>query len=133
MSSLYQLLADLVLVIHTSFVAFVVFGLALIVIGGMKNWSWVRQPVFRYSHLLAIAIVVLQAWLSIVCPLTTLENWLRTLAQQEVYSGSFIQHWLHAILFYRAEDWVFVLLYSSFAALVLLAWLKFPPRRWRQD
>lgn len=47
----------------------------------------------------------------------------------EGYSGSFIQHWLHAILFYSAPQWVFVVAYTAFALLVLASWYWVRPRR----
>ena len=57
----YRLAADLILVLHTGIVLFIVVGLALIIAGGLRGWSWVRSPVFRLAHLAAIAVVVLQA------------------------------------------------------------------------
>lgn len=126
---MYGALAEGVLVIHAAFVLFVVSGLLLIVVGGLLSWSWVRRPLFRFVHLFAIGVVVVQAWLGVLCPLTTLENWLRSRAGQQGYQGSFIQHWLHALLYYEAPEWVFILLYSGFGFLVMLAWMAFPPRR----
>ena len=38
----YHALADLVLIVHVLYVAFVVFGLVLIWCGGFRGWSWVR-------------------------------------------------------------------------------------------
>ena len=69
----FLLAADAVLLLHTLFVAFVVFGLMLIVAGGALSWTWVRNRTFRIIHLFAIGIVVLQAWLGMICPLTTIE------------------------------------------------------------
>ena len=89
----YRLLADLVLSVHVLFVIFVVFGLPLIVIGGYLGWRWVRYPVWRYLHLGGLVVVILQAWFGMICPLTTLEMWLRKQAMASTYSGSFIQHW----------------------------------------
>ncbi|MFZ5595280.1 MAG: DUF2784 family protein, partial [Pseudomonadota bacterium] len=42
-----QLLADLILVVHALFIAFVVLGFALIVIGMFRHWDWVRNMWFR--------------------------------------------------------------------------------------
>ncbi|MGQ0658386.1 MAG: DUF2784 domain-containing protein, partial [Chromatiales bacterium] len=93
--SIHSLLANLVLVLHTLFIAFVVFGLLLIVAGWLRRWRWVRNPWFRYSHLVAILFVVAEAWLGMICPLTVLEDQLRRLAGEAGYSGSFIADWLH--------------------------------------
>ena len=75
---MYQLLADLVLIAHAAFAAFVVLALPLILIGGYCGWGWVRNLWFRLVHLAGIGVVVAQAWAGVVCPLTTLEMWLRS-------------------------------------------------------
>lgn len=36
-------LADLVLVVHVAFIAFVIFGLVLVWVGGWRRWGWVRN------------------------------------------------------------------------------------------
>lgn len=128
---LYQWLADAVLVIHVAVVLFVVLGLALIVAGGLQRWSWIRNRWFRFSHLAAIGVVTLQAWLGVLCPLTTLEVWLRGRAGAGEYSGSFVGHWLQQLLYYDAPAWVFVLAYTVFAGVVVLVWWCFPPARRR--
>lgn len=122
------LLADLVLVLHASVVVFVVAGLALILIGHFRGWRWVYGWYFRLAHLAAIAFVVAEAWLGVVCPLTTLEMWLRAQAGAATYSGSFIEHWLQRLLYYDLPPWVFLLGYTLFGLLVLATWLCCPPR-----
>jgi hypothetical protein len=124
----YQVLADTVLVLHFAVVLFVVGGLALIVCGNLARWRWVNGWWFRAAHLGAIAVVVAEAWFGATCPLTTLEVWLRTRAGVPTYTTSFIEHWLQRLLFYEAPAWVFVLGYSGFALLVVVAWRAFPPR-----
>ena len=61
---LYRLLADLILLLHSSFVVFVIVGLVCVLIGGVRGWRWVRNPWFRWAHLLAIGIVVAQVGLA---------------------------------------------------------------------
>lgn len=126
---LYLVVADAILVTHVLFVCFVVLGLILIFIGKWRSWEWVHHFWFRVTHLLAIAIVVLQSWLGAICPLTIWEMKLRVLAGDRVYSGSFVAHWLGELLYYRAPDWVFVLLYTAFGSLVLASWFWVRPRR----
>lgn len=126
---LYQLLANAVLAVHFAVVLFVVLGLLLIVVGNLLDWQWVNGLWFRMSHLAAIAVVVLQSWAGLVCPLTTLESWLRTKAGATAYRESFIEHWLQRWLFYDAPWWAFVAAYSIFGLLVIAAWRRFPPRR----
>ena len=121
------LAADGLLIIHALFIVFVAFGLILIFIGLIRRWRWVRNPWFRFTHLGAIGIVVIQAWLNVICPLTIWENNLREKAGGVTYAGSFIRHWLHKLIFYQAEAWVFTISYTAFAALVALAWYLYPP------
>ena len=125
----YQLLADAVLVLHLGIVLFIVAGLALIVAGNLRGWRWANAWWFRVVHFAAIGIVVAQAWLGRICPLTTLETWLRGRAGEPSYSGSFIEHWVQRILFYDVPPSVFTLGYTLFGLLVLVAWWRFPPRR----
>ncbi len=125
----YSLLANAVLVLHLAIVAFVAGGLAVIVAGNLRGWSWVNRPGFRGLHACAIAVVVAEAWLGLTCPLTTLEMWLRAQAGGATYGGGFIEHWLQALLYYDAPSWVFTAGYTAFAALVAGTWICFPPRR----
>jgi multisubunit Na+/H+ antiporter MnhB subunit len=125
--TVYLYAADAVLLLHTSFVFFVVVGLAAVLIGGALRWPWVRNRAFRILHLVAIGVVVLQAWLGVICPLTTLEMALRSKAGDAVYEGTFISHWLSAILYYQAPAWVFVACYTAFGLLVAGSWVLVRP------
>lgn len=129
--SLYLLAADALLVLHVLVVVFIVAGLLLVYAGGFLGWSWVRNPWFRIIHLIAIGVVMAQAWAGEVCPLTTWEQSLRQRAGEVHYSGSFIVHWLGELLYYEAPMWVFALCYTLFGALVLAAWYLVRPRRLR--
>lgn len=131
-SAICRTLADFVLIVHVSFVAFVVLGLLLILVGGACGWRWVRNPWFRAAHLAGIGLVVVQAWLGIVCPLTTLEMWLRELAGDVTYSGTFIAHWLQRLLYYEAPPWVFAVAYTIFGLAVVASWVKVRPRAFRK-
>ena len=124
--------ADALLALHVLFVAFVIFGLVFILVGKLRHWSWVRNAWFRTAHLAAIAIVVLQSWFGMICPLTTWEMALRRRAGDVVYSGTFISHWLESIQYYRAPAWVFAVCYTVFGALVLVSWFWVRPRPFRR-
>lgn len=123
----YQLLADLVLLVHFGVVVFVVGGLVVVVVGNRLSWRWVNGRRFRLAHVAAIAFVVLQTWLGQLCPLTTLESWLRVQAGSPAYTRSFVEHWVQRLIFYEAPFWVFTLIYTVFGVLVLTAWWYFPP------
>lgn len=123
------LLADAILVIHVLFVLFVVLGLFAIYLGRIFKWSWVRNRLFRIAHVLAIGVVVLLSWIGVICPLTIWEMGLREKAGDATYSGSFIQHWLHTLLYYSAPEWVFTTLYTVFGSLVLASWFVVRPNK----
>jgi hypothetical protein len=129
MDTPYRLLADLVLALHFGIVVFVVGGLVLVLVGNSRAWGFVNRWWFRLAHLVAIGIVVAQAWLGVVCPLTTLESSLRMRAGDAGYEASFIEHWVGRALYYDAPPWVFTAVYTVFAAAVVAAWRFFPPRR----
>lgn len=67
--SFYGHLANAVLILHVGIVLFIV-----TLAGGICNWPWVRNFWFRALHLAGIGYVAMEAWLGIVCPLTTLEH-----------------------------------------------------------
>jgi len=127
-STFLLLAADALLLLHVIFVAFVVFSLVFIIIGKPLHWSWVRNPWFRTAHLSAIALVVVQSWSGIICPLTTWEMALRAKAGAVVYADSFIAHWLEKVLFYEAPMWVFIVCYTAFGTAVLASWYFVRPR-----
>ncbi len=127
-----MLIADLILVIHALFVAFIVLGLAAVLLGGHLHWGWVRNWWFRMLHALAMVFVALESWLGLICPLTEWENRSRLAAGGAVYTESFIQYWLHKILYYDLPSWVFTATYTAVAILVLLAWLLVPPKEPRR-
>lgn len=120
-----MLAADCVLILHFCYVLFVVGSLPVIWLGAWLKHPFVRNPWFRYSHLTAILLVVVESLLGIVCPLTVWEN---TLRQVET-ANSFIQVWLHRILFYNVPEGVLTAAYIVFAVLVTLTFRWVPLKR----
>ncbi len=117
--------ADALLVVHFLIAAFIVGGLLLTWVGVLLEWRWVRNPWFRYLHLMAIVIVALEAVLGVACPLTIWEDLLRGGMRPE----SFVGRWVYAVLYYRAPEWVFALAYVAWAAAALATLFWVPPRR----
>jgi hypothetical protein len=117
-------LADLVLALHAGYVLFVVAGLALIWVGVWREWRWVRRYWFRLLHLGAIGLVAVEALIGLACPLTVLEDWLRS----EVDPGAgFVARWVQRALFWDFPTWVFTLAYLIFTLLAVLTWRLWPP------
>ena len=129
MARFYSILADAVLVLHFAYVVFVVVGLLVIWGGYFLRWSFVRDFWFRLAHLACMGVVVVESVFGVTCPLTTWELQLRLLAGGgQYYQGSFFQHWVHRILFYRASEEVFLVIYTVFFALLLLSLWVVKPR-----
>ena len=126
---MYSFLADIILIAHAAFVAFVVLTVPCVFLGKYLHWCWVRVLWFRVVHLVGVCIVAAQAWAGVICPLTTLEMSLREKGRLVVYSGSFVEHWLQKIIYWDLPAWVFTVIYSLFALLVVCAWYFVPPVR----
>jgi hypothetical protein len=127
-STLFLIVADLILVVHLLFVGFVVVGLVLIFVGKVRRWAWVLNPWFRVMHLLAIGVVVVQSWIGVICPLTTFEMALRSRAGDATYTGSFVSHGLERLLYYQLPAWVFAVCYTAFGLAVVSSWFWVRPR-----
>ena len=85
----YRLLADAVVILHFTFVLFVLFG-------GLLAW-W--KPRIAWLHLPAAAwgaVVEFGGW---ICPLTPIEQWLRLQAGESAYGSDFIGHYILPILY----------------------------------
>jgi Protein of Unknown function (DUF2784) len=121
--------ADLILVVHVVFVAFVVLGLPAIWLGRRRGWQLTDSLAFRLAHLGAMAFVALETWSGINCPLTIWEADLRRAGGDIFYEGSFVEFWLHRILFFSAPTWVFQVAYTVFLVLIVLTYVLMPPRR----
>jgi len=125
----YGILADVMVAIHVAYVSYVVLGQLAIWLGLVLCWPWVRNPWFRWSHLIMIAIVGGEAVLGIECPLTRWERELRLLAGQATSGESFMGRLMHNLIFVSWPEWVINSLHVGFALLVLATFVLAPPRR----
>ena len=124
-----NLAADLTLIAHAAFIVFVVGGQGLILAGWILDWHWPRHLPFRLAHTGAIALVVLESWFGVMCPLTWLEFRLRAAAGSPVAADSFVGYWLQRLIFHDAPSWVFTVSYTSFAVVVAATLILYPPKR----
>jgi hypothetical protein len=86
---LYRALADATLVIHLSFVLFVVLGGLLVL-----RWRWLA-----WLHLPAALWGAFIELTGRICPLTPLEQRFRLLGGEEGYEGGFIDHYITAWIY----------------------------------
>ncbi len=119
------LLADAVLLLHLVIVLFNTLGLALVWVGALMRWRWVRNFAFRVTQLLLMAYIALQSLLGQICPLTLLEDALRGTADER----GFIARWASALLFWNAPPWLFVAGYVAWFGLMVGTWFAVKPLR----
>lgn len=124
------LMADIILTIHFLYVLFTVLGTLLIIIGGLLKWNWIRNLKFRIVHLISVIVVAIEALIGITCPLTNWEYKLRINAGQYAEKNiTFIGRLLRNVLFYDFPALFFIILYITFAILVIYIFIKYPPKR----
>jgi hypothetical protein len=85
----YRILTDLVVLLHLLFILFVA-------VGGLPA---LRRPWLALLHLPAAAWGVYIEWSGRICPLTPLENRFRHMAEEQGYSGGFIEHLLVPLIY----------------------------------
>ena len=86
---IFRALADAVLLLHLAFILFVVLGGLLVL----------RHPRLLWLHLPAAAWGALIEFAGWICPLTPLEQRMRTLGGDDAYSGGFIDHHIVPLIY----------------------------------
>jgi hypothetical protein len=126
--NIYRLLADLVVTVHFAYVAFVVVGLAVILLGGWRKWQWGRNFYFRLLHFTMIAVVVCEQLSGIICPLTEWEKSLRKMAGEPIEQGAFIERMLHHLVFLHIPQSAMTPFYCVFGLIVVATLFLVPPK-----
>jgi len=86
---LYSIAADLLVLVHLTFIVFVIAGGFSVL-----KWRWML-----WLHLPAAAwgaLIEIRGW---VCPLTPWENGLRQLAGSRGYAGGFVEHYIVPLIY----------------------------------
>ena len=86
---IYRLLADLTLVVHFLFIAFVIAG----------GFLAIRWPRLAWVHLPCAVWGVLIEFAGWICPLTPLENMLRLAGGESGYAGGFVDRYLLPLIY----------------------------------
>ena len=108
---IYEIAADLTALAHLTFIAFVIFGAML----GRRSRAW------KALHLACMGYGVLIEVFYWYCPLTYLEQYLRTKAGRGSYQDAFIAHYLNRLIYLNVPQWSLILA----AAIVLSVNLGF--------
>ena len=86
---MYELAADLTLIVHFAFILFVVFGALLFFVS--TKIVFIHIPAFIWGSYIELT--------HSICPLTYLENWFLHKANLTAYSEGFIQNYLMPIVY----------------------------------
>ncbi|MGH9247428.1 MAG: DUF2784 domain-containing protein [Acidimicrobiales bacterium] len=103
----FDVLADVVMVVHLAFILFVA-------VGALLAWHW---PRLVWLHLPAVAWGVGIIAIGYECPLTPLEKWLRRRAGGEGYEGGFVDRYVEDVIY--PEE--FAPLLRALAAVMIVA------------
>ena len=134
MPNFYALFADMIAVIHFGYVAVVVFGLLIFLLGGLRGWRFVRNFWLRFIHLMMISVVIFLSLIGEPCPLTVWEHDFRIAAgQPNVCDRAFVARLVHQLIFFEFPPIVFTVVYGLFGLVVLASWWVYPPNfPWRK-
>ena len=87
--SLYRIAADLVVAVHLGFVLFVMLGALLAIRWPRIVWGHVPAAIWG-------AVIEFGGW---ICPLTPLENYLRSRSGSATYAGDFVEQYVLPLLY----------------------------------
>jgi hypothetical protein len=118
----YRVLADLVVIVHVAFVAFVVAGGVLVI--KWPRLAWVHVPCVVWG-----ALIEFTGW---ICPLTPLENALRNRAGEAGYTGGFVEHYLLRALYPSGLTRTVQLVLGLFVAAINVIVYGYVIARWRR-
>lgn len=123
-------MADLILFLHALWVLFMVGGI-LVTLGAFIKRSWFEWTLFRTVHLfglLCTAAIGIFGW---ICPLTTLENALRSGSATGSRPESFLVYYLNKIVFWDFSRSELTIATTIAAVIVVMTYLLKPPARIR--
>jgi hypothetical protein len=112
------MLGQAVLAAHLAVIAFNLFGLIAIPIGGWLGWRWVRVRWWRLLHLASLAVVALQAAFGRACFLTIWQDGLTGGG----HADPLIMRWVNSVIYWPLPIWVFSAAYLAVFAYVLALW-----------
>ena len=119
----YRLAADAVLAVHLAFILFILFG-GLLALRWPKV-AWIHLPTVVYG-----AAIEFVGW---ICPLTPLENELRSMAGRSGYEGGFIEHYLLPIIYPGGLTATVQIILGSVVVVLNVIVYAFVVRRLRKD
>ena len=120
----YAIVADIVIVIHFLWIAFVILGFPVFLCVNSARW--------RLIHLAAVIAMVLMQITRSICPLTYLEAWLKSEGNgAQVYSGKFIIETIERLIYVDTVT-LEKIMWATVAYLALIAlsfWFRPIPKK----
>ena len=124
---MFQIVADLILLLHFIVIAFIGAGIFLVPVGYYFDWIWVTSRRIRAAQIVLMAIVMLESLFGLTCPLTILEQGFRG----QDYSQSFLGYWVHQVVYWDFPSTVFIFFYFFICCWFALLWKLFPPNNFK--
>ena len=125
----YKILADVILIIHSALVLFILLGFIL-TLSGFLSRGFFDKWLFRIVHLLGIASVSLSAIKGKYCPLTIWENSLRVKYDPaSTYAGSCIVHYVKQLFNLEVNPSVLIRFTIFLALFTVVIFIIKPPMK----
>ncbi|MFB3926527.1 MAG: DUF2784 family protein [Syntrophales bacterium] len=92
MAIIYRLSADIIIIVHSLWIAFLILGFPVLLYFNLRKW--------RYIHLGALLVTAAMQWTRTICPLTLAEYFFKSQGSSRlVYPGQFmtelIEKWIY--------------------------------------
>jgi len=127
---LYRIFSEAIIAIHFLFILFMLLGFLLTLCGIFFRQKFFDWWLFRSLHLLGIFYVASLSILGKYCPLTLLENQLRSRYEaSSVYSGSFIVHYLEKLVYPNVNPLTIQIPTVFIAIFTIVAFIVKPPKK----
>lgn len=113
MSFFFTIAADLVIIVHFLWIAFLILGFPL--------FLYLNRPGWRLFHLTSLIVTVIMQLTRTICPLTYLENYLTSVGgNKKTYPGQFIIETIERLIY--VEDMTLEKIsYATILFLILVA------------
>ena len=129
----YRLLADFLVLIHFSYVLFIIGGYIWTIYSIIvKNKKFISGKFLRTFHLCGILYVALLIIIKKPCPITIWEIELRIISGIPSYTGSFIIHYIEKLLYPDVNPLVLWIPSFIIGGTTLLLYILIPPFKKRK-
>ena len=126
---LYKILADTIVVIHFAWILFMLLGFILTLYGFFWR-KFFDKWLFRILHLCGIIYVGLLTLLGQYCPLTIVENTLRSQYDTGLrYPGSFIIHYVEKLVYPDVNPRIILIPTILIALFTIMVFIFEPPAK----